>query len=382
MIAQLSIALFTVLLLSVGSVLAEQSQSRGHLLSQSDHLDLIRRSVPLLENKTLTVCVIVREPFVIYNGPPLGGNGTNETTTTTQAQEDEAASDLNNYSGVTIKVVRRLSVIFRFNIRIERRKKNEFGVLLPDKGWTGLLGLLVRRECDIGATALSITVTRANWVDFTRAYYVETGTILLRIPEEVQNYSAIFEPFSLTVWIILVATILILIGLITVMTKLEEKQREQHRLFKLAKFLARSASSRRSSQHAQSSSAASSAAASVVSSKVASTASTSGPNNRQYLHQLERRLAAIEEARHKQEFGSTWPERFYYATSCVLNILLIRGEYPRRPPLRIDCWPRRCCHQMQPPPTGPSSTPARSGRLRMRPPPSTDPPRPMRPTSS
>lgn len=342
---------------------------KRNLLSQSDHLDLIRRSVPLLENRTLTVCVVVREPFVIYNGlsmsrsAPTGNgtaNGTGPMAMRQQQQEQDEAeavaaamSDLNNYSGVAIEVVRRLSVIFRFNIRIVRPRDNQFGVLSADKGWTGLMGLLVRGECDIGTTALSITVTRANWVDFTRAYYVETGTILLRTPGETQNYSAIFEPFSLTVWIVLVATILILITLITVMTKLEEKQREQHRLFKLAKFLAKRKASTLSPaapadtliHTGPSQSSSSSNASSLAASSPTRTNRTSHPSHedRQYLEQLERRLAAIEEARHKQEFGSTWLERFYYATSCVLNILLIRGEYFKSTFNRIDVLSSKVC---------------------------------------
>lgn len=324
---------WAVVSMSSASVSGQHVQRR-HLLSQSNHLNLIRRSIPLWTNRTLTVCVIVREPFVIYNGgvrqsSQVSGSETNEPAVDSaqrhqQQNEDQAYSDMDNYSGVVIEILRRLSVIFGFNIRMMRPKDNQFGVLQPDRGWSGLMGSLVRHECDIGATALSITVTRANWVDFTRAYYVETGTILLRIPSEVQNYSAIFEPFSLTVWIVLMATILLLIALITVMTKLEEKQREQHRLFKLAKLLATRQTTTQSSSSASATSSAKTA--------TRSTAIDGATNeDKYYLHQLEGRLAAVEEARHRQEFGSTWPERFYYATSCVLNILLIRGEYLQHP---------------------------------------------------
>lgn len=268
--------------------MAEGASFKGSWMSQSDHLELIRKSVALFKNKTLVICVVVREPFVIFNKP--------------EHVDDEhlelAMAQIDNYSGIAIEVVKRLSNVFRFNVRVVRPKDRQFGVLTQDKRWTGLMGSLVNGEADIGVTALSITVGRAEVIDFTRAYYVETAAILMRTPGEVQNYLAIFEPFSTPVWFLLLATIVTLIILITIMTKLEEDQRQQHRLHKLATFLA-------DHQHERGKS-------SLVGSR--------------YSRQLEHKLEALREAQEEQEFGSTWHERFYYATSCVLNILLIRGK--------------------------------------------------------
>lgn len=266
------------------------SSARKNLLSQSDHLELIRQSMPLFRNKTLTVCVVVREPFVIFNQPPLGSS---------VGALEAAQEDVDNYSGVAIEVLKRLVKIFKFRIRIIKPKDNQFGVLTADRGWTGLMGSLARNESDVGVTALSITVNRAQVVDFTRAYYVETAAILLRIPEEVQNYFAIFEPFSLGVWITLMATIIILIALITIMTRLEDEQsRRQH----LRKVLDN------------------------IGSADESTGQTSAAVATE---QFQRKLVALnrENSRRRDEYGSTWLDRFYYASSCVLNILLIRGEY-------------------------------------------------------
>lgn len=255
---------------------------RRNLLSQSDHLDLIRRYIPLIENKTLVVCAIVREPFVIYNS---GG-----PSNMTHEQQAEARANLDNYGGVAIEVVRRLALIFRFNIKIIWPEDNQFGVYQADRrAWSGLMGVLARGEADIGLTALSITMSRAQVIDFTRAYYVETATILLRTPEEVQNYLAIFEPFSLAVWLVLLTTIMLLIMLITIMTKLEDDQYRREKAHKLARLFAR----RQLEQH----------------------------------EDHPRRMSTHQPSQDQMhEFGSTWLERFYYAVSCVINILLIRGK--------------------------------------------------------
>lgn len=268
--------------------------SESFQMFQSNHLQVIREHIPMLENKTLIVCVVVREPFVIYQKTSDG---------LSMEEKGRLEADLDNYSGVAIEVLKQLSIIFKFRVRIIKPRDGHFGVFIPDRGWTGLVGSLVRNESDIGVTALSMTVTRSRVVDFTRAYYVETAAIMLRIPEEIQNYLAILEPFSVEVWILLIATILLLIFLITIMTELEQRQREQRKIHKLAKF--------------------------VVDNRKLSTADQSTiPEEvrRHYWSQMEHKLDAIQVARSVREFGSTWLDRFYYATSCVINILLIRGK--------------------------------------------------------
>lgn len=278
----LNVELILLFVSSLGFILTGSGGCRTELkhyrLSQSDHFEVIRRSIPLFENKTLTVSVLVREPFVYFNRKASRETG----------REEEASKDLNNYSGVAIEVIKRLSVIFKFKIDIVVPADKEFGVLKGNKTWSGVVGSLVRNQSDVGVTALSITVARSEVVDFTRAYYVETGAILLPIPEEVQNYFAVMEPFSPGVWLCLFIIIILLIVLIAIMTKLEEDQREQHKLSKVL--------------------------------KVELKARKSVSSNSKHLEDKLRNLRENHKA-------STWLERIYYAITCVLNILLIRGKF-------------------------------------------------------
>lgn len=256
-------------------------QQKKYSLTQSENLEVLRQTIPLLENKTLVVGVVVREPFVIYDY---------QVDTSKRESSYVAERDLDNYKGVAIEVIKRLADMFRFKIKIVLPKDKQFGVQLPDGTWSGLLGSLLRNESDVGVTALSITVSRVKVVDFTRAYYVETAAMLLPIPGEVQNYFAILQPFSLAVWLLLLATIMILIVLITIMSWLEEGQRERPRKHKLAKSLVQSIE-----KHGD-----------QVCARPLKMLDNTGT--------VERRRSIA------------WLERFYYATSCVLNILLIRGE--------------------------------------------------------
>lgn len=284
----------------LSSSLSPKNGSQRNFLSQSDHLDTIKKSLYLFKNKTLIVSVVVREPFVIYNPPVEAKNS------------KEAIADLANYSGVAIEVLKRFRLIFKFNIKIIWPADNQFGVLrlLPQKYWTGLVGSLYRNESDIGVTALSITLSRAHAIDFTRAYFVETAAILLKVPEEVQNYMAIFEPFSMDVWCVLLVTILVLIVLVTVMTRLEDKQKKQEKVHELMKFLDKGPSMSTSSEEEP--------------------AENEKKFERRFSMGLSQKLKALQKAQHEHEFGTSLREQFYYAVTCVINILLIRGTYKLR----------------------------------------------------
>lgn len=149
-------------------------------------------------------------------------------------------------------------------------------------------------------------------MDFTRAYYVETATILIRTPEEIQNYLAIFEPFSQAVWLLLLVSSLVLIFLITIMTGLEDEQRRREMMHKLAKFLR--------------SNSVGSLASSQVSRGDLDKPSQDGLQQRRFSARLDHRLRGLARASREHEFGDSWLERLYYAVTCVVNILLNRGE--------------------------------------------------------
>lgn len=340
----------------------------SQIKSQAAHLKLIRNSIPKFENKTLKIVVVVREPFVSYTEP---------TRSISESGPLAPLNDLDNYSGVAIEVVRRLANVFKFNVIVTRTMDNQFGVQGMDGRWTGLVGSLVRNESDMGVTALSITASRGEFVDFTRAYYVETASILLRTPDEVQNFFVVFEPFSTAVWLLLIAFIFMLIFLLIIMTKLEDSQRERHKLHKLAKQLERHRHHHQQIQGEQIKKISGSLSGSWrgastdenesldpqdderrkearvcrsgKSGSLSSMSNVTGWNVKQvnsnhgkiieaqqrdsvslsYAKQIELELALINHVKSSSEFGKTLEDRFYYSVGCVLNILLNKGELNR-----------------------------------------------------
>lgn len=278
-----------------------------------DHLHLIRESISKFANTKLIVCVVVREPFVIYNEPLEATN-----------QELLPTENLDNYSGVAIEVTKRLAEIFKFKVRVIRPTDGQFGILDHKGHWTGLMGSLVRNESQLGVTALSITSSRAEAVDFTRAYYVETSALLLKIPEEVQDFLVIFEPFSPLVWFVLFVTIVFLVLVIMLMTKLEDNERLKHQMVKEMRSRGHDAWARLRANSDDS-------ALSRLASFFVSRLFPSAPNSAK----AQEKATPIDEPIKTKdildkvqtsEFGSNWTERFYYSVTCVLNILLNKGK--------------------------------------------------------
>lgn len=386
-------------LMSVAEIATSRRAEEGQWRKSRnwDHLHLVESSKAEFANQTLVVCVIVREPFVIYNAPivedvaPFGQgvaiNLSPKLATPGTGKETsrlDPKGQLENYSGIAIEVTKRLVDIFKFKVRVIGPRDGQFGIQGAGGRWTGLLGSLVRNECQLGVTALSITSKRADVVDFTRAYYVETSSILLRSPDEIQNFLVIFEPFSTPVWFSLLATILILILMVAIMTKLEDQQRIQQLVarsmkakLKLAQRRASSSPTRGHHQHqARLSVDGLARVASLLAAQVLfgngkrlpdesstedtyrsvdlgekNTTTNSNQNTahadpggcaqkrvilrgrsmkiddrpQTRAHHLES-LGARNERSIGNEFGSTWTQRGYYSIACVLNILLNKGN--------------------------------------------------------
>lgn len=67
--------------------------------------------------------------------------------------------------------------------------------LLDNGSWTGTVGTVQRGEATF-SMMLSITVERTEAVTFTRAYYVEPMTFVMRKPGPLPQWQAPIKPFS------------------------------------------------------------------------------------------------------------------------------------------------------------------------------------------
>ncbi|GIY28471.1 lig_chan-Glu_bd domain-containing protein [Caerostris extrusa] len=77
----------------------------------------------------------------------------------------------------------------------------EWGLKKPDGNWTGLIGIMARREADMTHGSVVITKQRTEVVDFSRPCTVYGETFVIENPGiMISNYAYLY-PFDFTTWI-------------------------------------------------------------------------------------------------------------------------------------------------------------------------------------
>ncbi|CAI5443721.1 unnamed protein product [Caenorhabditis angaria] len=140
-----------------------------------------------LEGLHLRVVVYLEEPFVIKNGE-------------------------NEYEGFCIDLLNEMAKVLKFNYTIFEVQDGTYGIEDDHGRWNGIIGALQRHEADLSLSAVTITYSRAEVVDFTLPFmHLGISILLARTSEETDKGSlwTFLEPLSLTVWVSLLASYII-----------------------------------------------------------------------------------------------------------------------------------------------------------------------------
>ncbi|CAB3411013.1 unnamed protein product [Caenorhabditis bovis] len=137
-----------------------------------------------LEGLHLRIVVYLEEPFVIKSGE-------------------------NRYEGFCIDLLNEMAKVLKFNYTIIEVQDGTYGIEDESGRWNGIIGALQRHEADLSLSAVTITYSRAEVVDFTLPFmHLGISILLARTSEETDKGSlwTFLEPLSLTVWLSLLAS--------------------------------------------------------------------------------------------------------------------------------------------------------------------------------
>lgn len=87
---------------------------------------------------------------------------------------------------------------------------HEFGRLLPDGNWSGLIGMIKRGEADLAVSTIGMTEQRVKAVKFSYPIWISEITFITKKPEYSHDIWTLIHPFSVEIWIILLIYFLIL----------------------------------------------------------------------------------------------------------------------------------------------------------------------------
>lgn len=128
---------------------------------------------------------------------------------------DEKDTFIRNYNGSLLKsygapIIRALAKGLGVTFNIVMPEDDTFGYKKPDGTWTGIIGMLARGEADLSVSGLTMTEERRKAVNFTYPLHVTDFTFMTDKPEPHPKNFAVFDVFSLEVWIgILLSLILV-----------------------------------------------------------------------------------------------------------------------------------------------------------------------------
>ncbi|XP_076045830.1 uncharacterized protein LOC143028076 [Oratosquilla oratoria] len=114
-------------------------------------------------------------------------------------------------SGIDYNILTTLAGARNFSYVIVQPDDGQWGSLRPDGSVSGMVGAVARHETHMAIDEITITNARRSVVDFTQPYFQETTVLVSRYPAELSRALAVFQPFTLQVWLSLVVA-LVLVG--------------------------------------------------------------------------------------------------------------------------------------------------------------------------
>ncbi|XP_076353788.1 glutamate receptor ionotropic, delta-1-like [Tachypleus tridentatus] len=103
--------------------------------------------------------------------------------------------------GLEVGLLDTLAKKLNFRYIIKSPKDNEWGAKLSNKSWTGMIGMVHRKEADIAIDSIVVTEERQEAVDFTLPYVYDSVRFVTSAPKVKDRALAIIKPFSWQVWL-------------------------------------------------------------------------------------------------------------------------------------------------------------------------------------
>lgn len=112
--------------------------------------------------------------------------------------------DVKPLGGVEFLFLDILTQCMKVKFSIVVPSDGEFGRKRDDGKWTGIIGMVINGEADIGLNMIALTSARNEAVNFSYPYMVDGTTFVTQIPGFLPKTLAYFYPFEKIVWLCLI----------------------------------------------------------------------------------------------------------------------------------------------------------------------------------
>ncbi|XP_042206175.1 probable glutamate receptor, partial [Homarus americanus] len=91
----------------------------------------------------------------------------------------------------------------------------------PDGSWTGLLGMLQRKDVEFAVGPFGVTPQRETVCDFSHPFFSENNAILMIRPTLQSDMSGFLKPFAMEVWMLTIVSLVTVVLAIALVVKAE-----------------------------------------------------------------------------------------------------------------------------------------------------------------
>ncbi|KAF8763402.1 putative glutamate receptor like protein [Argiope bruennichi] len=109
--------------------------------------------------------------------------------------------------GIEARVLELLSQCMHFRYELVIPEDREFGQLLDNGQWTGMIELVVREKADFAMNMIALTGVRRKVLNFSYPYNVDGTTFFTEAPTLLPKGLAYFYPFDYILWIIILFSV-------------------------------------------------------------------------------------------------------------------------------------------------------------------------------
>ena len=139
-----------------------------------------------------------------------------------------SAAQFTNLTGIFPEVYYVLQRTLGWNFKLALSPERTWGILQEDgETWIGMIGMLQRKEADMGLSTFSITAARSKAADFSPAIDIEKCALFVIHPGIGIDWQPYVKEFSNMVWLAMAIFSLILVLTFKIYHKWDEWDNEQ-----------------------------------------------------------------------------------------------------------------------------------------------------------
>ncbi|XP_069104062.1 glutamate receptor ionotropic, delta-1-like isoform X1 [Argopecten irradians] len=146
----------------------------------------------------------VFEVTTFFPNVNYGWNGRNMLVATLQWDPFVMKNGNNSYEGLCFDIFNEIATRFNFTYDVIEPPDGDWGLELDNGSWSGVVGMLQRKEIDLVVASLNVHSRREEVIDFTYPYFYDSTIILITKEDPMKTkWRTLIDPFDDTVLLLI-----------------------------------------------------------------------------------------------------------------------------------------------------------------------------------